>query len=462
MKEPASLEVDRNNALFLDLYELTMAASYYSGSATERGIKGVFEMFVRKLPRNRSYLVAAGLEQVIQYLMCLEFNDTQISYLRSADVFKNVNQDFFKYLKQFKFTGTVWAVPEGTIVFPYEPIVRIEAPIVESQIVETFILSMINFQSMISTKASRISIQAKGRPVFEFGSRRAHGPQAAVLAARASYIGGCHGTSNVLAGYQLGIPVHGTMAHSFIMAFEKEEEAFEKFIEVIPTGYLLVDTYDSIAAIQKIIKQKIHPNGIRLDSGDLSLFASKARRLLDRTGYEDCKIMASGDLNEYHIHHLIRKGAPIDSFGVGSELTTSRDDPVMSGVYKLVAVRIPNAQDTTHYKTFYTFKKSPRKVSYPGPKQIMRIIQDGLIKMDLLYLENEKDIPKGSIPVMKKYVDNGNIVTKLPTIQEIRKTHFQQQLLLPRNLRTLNVTSKTSLVSFSEKLQNMIRTFKAE
>lgn len=190
MKEPESLQVDRNTALFLDLYELTMAAAYYSGSATVRKIKGVFEMFVRKLPQNRSYLVAAGLEQVIQYLMRLEFHDTQISYLKSVDVFKNVNQDFFEYLKKFKFTGTVWAVPEGTIVFPYEPIVRIEAPIVESQIVETFVLSMINFQSMISTKASRISIQAKGRPVFEFGSRHAHGPHAAVLAARASYIGG--------------------------------------------------------------------------------------------------------------------------------------------------------------------------------------------------------------------------------------------------------------------------------
>jgi len=457
MKEPVSPEFHKNNALFLDLYELTMAAAYYSGSATVIGKKGVFEMFVRKLPQNRSYLVAAGLEQVIQYLLHLEFNDAQISYLRSVDVFKNMHQDFFKYLKKFKFKGTVWAVPEGTIVFPYEPIVRIEAPMIESQIVETFVLSMINFQSMISSKASRISTQAKGKPVIEFGSRRAHGPQAAVLAARASYIGGCEGTSNVLAGYELGIPVHGTMAHSFIMGFEKEEEAFKRFIEVFPTGYLLVDTYDSIAAIQKIIKLKIHPNGIRLDSGDLSSVAPKARRLLDRNGYEDCRIMASGDLNEYQIHHLIRKGAPIDSFGVGSELTTSRDDPVMGGVYKLVAVKIPRAQDTTRYKTFYTFKKSPGKVSYPGPKQILRIIRDGLIKMDLVSLDNEKNIPKGSIPLLKKYVDNGNIVTKLPTLQEIREIHLQQQLLLPRNLRLLNVTHRTSPVTLSNKLSTMIQ-----
>jgi nicotinate phosphoribosyltransferase len=204
MKEPVSPEVEKNNALFLDHYELTMAAAYYSGSATVSGKKGVFEMFVRKLPQNRSYLVAAGLEQVIQFLLRLEFNDAQISYLRSVDVFKNMHQDLFKYLKKFRFTGTVWVVPEGTIVFPYEPIVRIEAPMIESQIVETFVLTMINFQSMISTKASRISTQAKGRLVIEFGSRRARGPQAAFLAERASYTGGARGPRMCLLATSLG------------------------------------------------------------------------------------------------------------------------------------------------------------------------------------------------------------------------------------------------------------------
>ena len=209
---------------------------------------GIFEMFVRKLPSNRSYFVAAGLEQAIYFLMKIKFNDKHISYLKSLEAFKDVGQDFFEYLGRFKFTGAVWAVPEGTILFPNEPIIRIEAPIIEGQIVETYLLSTINFQSLIATKASRIVTAARGKSsIIEFGSRRAHGPQAGLLAARASYIGGCVGTSNALAGYKLGIPVFGTMAHSFIMSFENEEEAFKQFSKIFSSGFLLVDTYDSIA-----------------------------------------------------------------------------------------------------------------------------------------------------------------------------------------------------------------------
>ena len=341
-------------ALATDFYELTMAAAYYyryfirpadKATSESKSEKGVFEMFVRKLPRNRSYLVAAGLEQVLYFLMNIRFNEEQLSYLESQEVFKDVGKDFFDYLRNLKFTGTIWAVPEGTILFPNEPLIRVEAPMIEAQIVETYLLSMMNFQSLIATKASRIVTAAKGKSIIEFGSRRAHGPQAALLAARASYIAGCIGTSNALAGYKLGIPIFGTMAHSFVMGFEKEEEAFKQFNKVFPSGYLLVDTYDSIAAIKKIIESGINTAGIRLDSGDLYSLSLEARRVLDGASggaYANTKIMASGDLNEYLIHDLLNRSVSIDSFGVGTELSTSRDDPAMNGVYKLVAIKVPS------------------------------------------------------------------------------------------------------------------------
>jgi len=222
-------------ALATDLYELTMAAAYYYSNNTRKDIReknGIFEMFVRKLPRKRAYLVVAGIEQALYFLMNVKFSDSHISYLRSLNIFKQFDDSFFNYLKGFKFSGSVWAVPEGTVLFPNEPILGVEAPIIEAQIVETYLLSTINFQSLIATKASRIVIAAEGRDVVEFGSRRAHGPQAGILAARASFVGGCVGTSNALAGYKLGIPIFGTMAHSFVMSFEKEEDAFVQFRKV--------------------------------------------------------------------------------------------------------------------------------------------------------------------------------------------------------------------------------------
>src|SRR5918995_2659094 len=307
MEKIEDLLLSKNDiALATDLYELTMAAAYFKSNQTDR--IGVFEAFVRKLPRNRSYMVAAGLEQAINYLLNVRFTDEQIQYLRLTEIFSNVGEDFFNYLRNFKFTGDMWAVPEGTVLFPNEPILRIEAPIIESQIVETFLLSIINFQSLVATKASRIVSAASGRSVIEFGSRRAHGPQAGFLAARASFIGGCTGTSNMLAGHKLGIPVFGTMAHSFIMSFEKEEEAFQQFNHIFPSGFLLVDTYDSIMAVKKIIRAGIRANGIRLDSGDLLHLSIDIRRILDQAGYSYTKIMASGDLNEYLIKELMDKG----------------------------------------------------------------------------------------------------------------------------------------------------------
>jgi nicotinate phosphoribosyltransferase len=458
-------------ALCTDFYELTMAAAYHRLDFETSGRKknAIFEMFVRKLPRNRSYMVAAGLEQAIYFLTKMRFNNRHISFIKSLKLFKDVDQKFFEYLKRFKFTGTVWAVPEGTILFPNEPIIRIEAPIIEAQVVETYILSMINFQSLIATKASRMVSASKGKPIIDFGSRRAHGPQAGVLAARASYIGGCMGTSNTLAGYKLGIPLFGTMAHSFIMSFNREEEAFKEFNSLFPSGYLLVDTYDSLSAIKKIIDAGIHTSGIRLDSGDPYYQSIEARRLLDSAGDSSTKIMISGDLNEYLIRDLVNRSAPIDYFGVGTELSTSRDDPAMNGVYKLVGIRtrtqspsnvnkkcIDNKNDTIFYKT----KTSPGKKTYPGPKQIHRIIENNMIKEDVLSLEDEKKI-SGNLrfPLLRKFLENGKILCKMPSVEEIQRYHSQQVNLLPPKFNDLDFVPEVFPVVYSEKLQAMINQF---
>ena len=460
-------------ALATDFYELTMAAAYYysnnySGRDSESKKIAIFELFVRKLPANRAYIVTAGLEQALYFLANVKFNQGQITYLKSLDVFKHVGEDFFEYMSRFRFRGTVWAVPEGTILFPNEPIMRVEAPIIEAQIVETFLLSTINFQSLIATKASRIVSSAMGKDVVEFGSRRAHGVQAGLLAARAAYIGGCVGTSNSLAGYKFGIPVFGTMAHSYIMSFQREEEAFEKFSKVFPRSFLLVDTYDSIAAMKKIIRLGIKIKGIRLDSGNVYHLSVECRKLLDRApGYSNTKIMVSGDLNEYLIRDLVRKGAPIDTFGVGTELSTSRDDPTMNAVYKLVAIKVQRSvkdakngikrklgQDTLLFK----LKTSPGKKTYPGPKQIYRILQNKKIISDWIMLEDEGKYPTGlAIPLLRKQFERGKLLCKLPSIAEIQKYHIRQLDLLPSQFRDLDFKPKEFPVFISKKLKEIIK-----
>jgi len=244
-----------------------MASAYFSANQTNK--IAIFEMFVRKLPQDRNYLVAAGLKQIIEFLLHLKFKSEHINFLKSQDIFNRINDKFFDYLLNLKFTGKLWAVPEGTIIFANEPLLRIEAPIVEAQIVETFILSIINFQTLIASKASRIVNSAEGTPVIEFGFRRAHGPFAALLASRSSFIAGCTGTSNTLAAYKFGIPCSGTMAHSFIMSFKQEEVAFKEFIKIFPDGFLLIDTYDSIKAVKNIIQNQRKCKGLRIDNGDL-------------------------------------------------------------------------------------------------------------------------------------------------------------------------------------------------
>jgi nicotinate phosphoribosyltransferase len=443
-------------ALATDLYELTMAAAYFKSRQTDR--IGVFEAFVRKLPKNRSYMVAAGLEQVIHYLFNLKFTEEHIRYLKSTDTFNNVGEDFFEYLRNFRFTGDVWAVPEGTVLFPNEPIMRVEAPIIASQIAETFLLSIINFESLIATKASRIVNAAGGRKIIEFGFRRAHGPQAALLAARASYIGGCAGTSNTLAGYKLGIPAFGTMAHSFVMNFESEVDSFREFSKVFPDGLLLVDTYDTLAAVRKIVKHGIRAKGIRLDSGDLYELSVGSREILDNAGYSDAIIMASGDLNEYIISDLVKRNAPIDVFGVGTELTTSRDDPAMNGVYKLVAIKIPPLEKGKPGRVLYKLKTSPGKKTYPGPKQVHRTINDGIIKTDLIALEDEQ-APEHSVQLLMKYVADGRLERRLPSLEENQKYHHDQMRILSSEFKRLDVTVEKFPVAFSDRLEAVVKEF---
>lgn len=441
-------------AIATDLYQLTMAAVYFESHQTDR--IGVFEAFVRKLPKNRSYLVAAGLEQAIHYLLNMRFTEEQISYLKSTDTFSHVGEDFFEYLRNFRFTGDVWAVPEGTVLFPNEPIIRVAAPIIESQIAETFLLSIINFESLIAAKASRIAYAAGNKKVVEFGTRRAHGPQAALLAARASCIGGCAGTSNTLAGYKLGIPVYGTMAHSFVMNYDNEIDSFKEFNKVFPNGLLLVDTYDTLNAVRKIVRNGLRATGIRIDSGDLHELSVRSREILDDAGYKDAIIMASGDLNEYIISDLLKRNARIDVFGVGTELATSRDDPAMNGVYKLVAIRIPSKETGKLDKMLYKMKTSPGKRNYPGPKQVCRTISEGIIKTDLIALESERP-PEHSIQLLTKYMTKGTLERKLPSLEEIRKYHQDQMTILPSEFKRLDITAEKFPVVFSDTLETLAR-----
>lgn len=474
MKYTIVSDFDNNAALLTDFYEITMAAGYYfSQFHKDWKTEGIFELFVRKLPKNRSYLVTAGLQQAVEYISNFTFNKDQIDYLKSLDVLKRIRHDFYDYLLELRFTGNLWAVPEGTVLFPNEPILRIEAPIIEAQLLETYLLSTINFQTLIATKASKIYNIANYKPIIEFGSRRAHGPQAALFAARAAFIGGCAGTSNTLAGMQFGIPVYGTMAHSFIMSFESEIIAFKEFQKLFPDGFLLVDTYDTLNAIKMMIKEGILPKGVRLDSGDLLHLSKKVRKMLDSAediSYKDTKIMVSGDLNEEIIRELLKNKAPIDTFAVGTELSTSRDNPVLNGVYKMVAIRVqrkdklnPSNKDMKLYNgitgadinaIIYKVKTSPGKHTFPGPKQIHRIIDDkGILVEDIISLADEP--MEGSLPLLEKIIENGSIVKSLPSLAVTQQYHNKQIQMIPFMIEKDHEQSYP--VSYSQKLVKLAK-----
>ena len=426
--------------LLTDLYEITMSAAYWSHSLNQQA---TFELYFRRLPRNRSYILAAGLEQALHYLTSFRFTAESINYLRSLEVFEHVKKGFWDFLSEFRFTGDVRAIAEGTPIFPLEPSLQITAPLIEAQIAETYLLSVMNMQTMIATKAARITTAAAGVPCVEFGGRRAHGPQAALYAARASYIGGCIGTSNTLAGQMCGIPVFGTAAHSFIMAFPTELDSFKAFQNVFPNDtILLIDTYDTLAVAEKI-KELINVKAVRIDSGDLADLARKVRAILDRNGMHAVKIFLSGDLNEYKIHELLKNGVPADYFGVGTELATSYDDPAMSGVYKMVEIQ-SDAGIVPKVKT------SPDKPSYPGKKQVFRFETGGIYKKDLIALENEM-APQGGIPLLKDVIKNGALVGELPAIEDSREFALDNLAHLPHEFHDLEKSAQYE-IRLSEKL----------
>lgn len=427
------LETNTNRALLTDLYELTMAAGFFEHRIECRA---TFELFVRQLPPERGYLVAAGLDSVLGYLEHLRFNDEDIRFLRAQPAFRTVSNAFFEHLRNFRFTGDVDAVPEGTLIFGGEPILQVTAPIAAAQIVETYLLSVINFETLVASKAARVVRAARGRGVWEFGTRRAQGPQAGVRAARAAYVGGCAGTSNVLAGYLYQVPLAGTAAHSWTQVYSTERDSFLALLDTFPeTAILLIDTYDPLRGAETAATLGRKVFGVRLDSGDLLEKSRQVREILDRNGLQETKIVASGDLNEYRVDELVSKGAPIDLFGVGTELATSRDVPALGVVYKLVETE---KDGKVEYKT----KFSEQKAHWPGRKQIFRFSRrrsDGKgtrFHHDIIARSTE-DFPDGEAliqPVMR----DGRRIEPWPTIEEDRARTLASLERLPSRYQSLH------------------------
>ena len=385
--------MDRQNlTLLTDLYELTMMQGYFKSQSNQTVI---FDLFYRRNPSNGGYAIAAGLEQAIAYIKELRFEEEDIAYLAGLHIF---DKDFLDYLSTFRFTGDIYAIPEGTVVFPMEPLVKVIAPIMEAQLVETALLNIINHQSLIATKASRVVYAAQGDGVMEFGLRRAQGPDAGTYGARAAMIGGCIGTSNVLCGQLFDVPVKGTHAHSWIMSFPDEYTAFKTYADMYPQAcILLVDTYDTLKsgipnAIRVFTEMReagipLSFYGIRLDSGDLAYMSKKARKMLDEAGFPDAVISASSDLDEYLIESLKLQGAAITSWGVGTNLITSADNPAFGGVYKLAAIKGADGKFIPKIK----LSENSAKITNPGNKKIYRIYdkESGKLKADLICLEDE-------------------------------------------------------------------------
>lgn len=436
----------KHSGLQTDLYELTMAAGYFE---TGFDAKLTFELFVRHMPPRRNYLVAAGLDQALDYLENVKFFDDDIQYLRNLPVLRSIGDEFFAYLSRFRFSGDVSAMPEGTVFFPGEPALRLTGPAIEAQIAETFLLAAINFETMIASKAARVAHAAGGRPVIEFGSRRAHGTEAGVLAARAAVIGGCQGTSNVAAGKQFDIPVYGTQAHSWIMAHGDEEEAFAKFLDIFPEqAVLLVDTYDVRAAIDKIIAIGRKPRGIRLDSGDVGADSRWARNRLNQARWKDVIIFASGDLEEDRIAELLAEGALIDGFGVGTALVNSIDSPALGVIYKLVEIESDN-------EVRPVAKFSPAKLTYPGKKQVYRASDSlGRFAGDTIGLAGE-DFP-GSDPMLVPVMKQGERIVPRTDLAEARKRCSEQLARLPQHLHHLDEATVPYPVRHSDRLEKTL------
>jgi nicotinate phosphoribosyltransferase len=444
-----------HSGLLTDLYELTMAAGYLQ---TRFEARAMFELFVRHLPARRNYLVTAGLEQALEFLENVQFTPDEIDYLRQHRVFRNIREEFFDYLAKFRFTGDVWAMPEGTLVFPGEPMLRVSAPIIEGQIMETYLLATLSYQTMIASKAARVVTAAQGRQVVDFGARRAHGSQASLLAARAATIGGCVGTSNVLAGREFGMNTYGTQAHSWVMAHEEESEAFRTFLDAFPEdSVLLLDTYDVRGAVKKIIAMGHKPAGVRLDSGDLARESRWVRRELDRAGWKDVKVFASGDLDEFKIAALLGEGAAIDAFGVGTALATPGDAPHLNLIYKLVEVERGG-------KVREAAKLTRAKATYPGRKQVLRYSTPaGEFESDKIALDGEPG--NGGEPLLFEVMRGGRRIAPPETISALRERCLAGIARLPRRYRQINraaiypVRYSKQLDRLLEKVRRRVRGF---
>ena len=432
-------------SLSTDLYQLTMLAGYVHAGRHET--PATFEMFVRRLPRHRACLVTAGVEHALEYIEQLRFTSDEIAWIRELPPFAGIGPAFFDYLRSFRFSGDVWAMREGTPFFPHEPILRVTAPLAEAQLLETALLAILNFETTIASKAYRIVQAAAGHPVMEFGARRAHGVDAALYAARAAYIAGCTGTSFVEAGRRFGIPVSGTMAHSWVLAAASEREAFATYAELFKHHtVLLLDTYDVPAAAALVVESGLRPSAIRIDSGDLLASSRHVRDVFDRGGLRETQILVSGDLDEWKIRALVDADAPIDGFAVGTALTTSDDAPALGGVYKLVEI-----QERGHWRG--VMKRSEGKATWPGRKQVWRIVENGTAVRDVISVDDEQ-APSAGIPLLECVMRGGRMVPSLP-LAAVRDHCARMVRMLPDPFRGVSTDPIAFPVQRSEGLQRL-------
>ncbi len=428
--------------LFTDYYELTMAQAYHHENMNDTA---VFELFFREMPRERNYIVAAGLEDVLRFLESWRIDDEEIDFLRDQAHF---SPEFLGHLGAMRFTGNVYAMPEGTPALPREPLIQVEAPIQEAQLLETFILNQVHFQSVVASKAARVTAAADGRTVVDFGSRRAHGIDGAMKAARASYLAGAAGTSNAAAGMAFGIPLFGTMAHSYVEAHDREECAFREFAALYPDSTLLVDTYDTLEGVRSVINlrrrhgEAFSFRAIRLDSGNLGALACESRSLLDAAGLNDVRIFVSGGLDEHRIAELLSQKAPVDGFGVGTSLVVSDDAPSLDMAYKI-----------TSYAGKPRLKLSEDKATLPGRKQVFRSRKDGRMTGDEIGLHDEP--PRQRLPLLVKVMENGRRTMPATTLDQARHHARNEIASLPDAMRSLETAGNSCPAATSNALDRL-------
>lgn len=434
-------------ALSTDLYELTMMAGYHAAGMMA---PATFELYVRELPVNRSFLVAGGLEQALDYLEQLCFSSGDIEYVRGLPAFERVRRDFFdEYLPRVRFTGEVWAAEEGTPIFPPEPLLRVTAPLPEAQLVETALLACVGFQTSVASRAARMVDAASGRGVVEFGARRAHGVDAGILAGRAAFLGGCESTSSVEAGRRFGIPVSGTMAHSWVTAFPGELDAFRHYAGVFgDRTVILLDTYDTLAAARLLASSGLRPRAVRLDSGDVVALSREVRGILDDAGLRETRIFVSGDLDEWRIADIVASQAPVDGFGVGAALSTSSDAPSLGAIYKLVEIEREGA-------AVPIMKLSPGKQTSPGRKQVWRMFDGGTAFEDVIALAADEQPATRGRPLLTRVMRDGKRAFPSPAVAELRERCRAAVAALPASIRRLRTPDRYP-VRFDGALQSAI------